>query len=136
MEASSTQLIADIKWVNLIQIVPKKIGVIVIRNDNCEMVSARTSTSQHMCIDYWKLNKVTKETIFHCHLQTKFQRVAGMNNTVLQMTIPRTIKQKLSQKIRRKLLSAATLVPSLLKKCHLDYTMPHYFPIKHDQYFH
>jgi hypothetical protein len=56
--------ISDSEWVSLVQVVPKKGGMIVIRNDKNELTPQRTVTGWRMCIDYRKLNKATWKDYF------------------------------------------------------------------------
>jgi hypothetical protein len=51
--------ISDSEWVNLVQVVPKKGEMTVIRNEKNELIPQRTVTGWWMCIDYRKLNKAT-----------------------------------------------------------------------------
>jgi hypothetical protein len=52
------------EWVSPIQVVPKKGGMIVVKNEKNELIPHRTVTGWQMCIDYRKLNKVTKKDHF------------------------------------------------------------------------
>jgi hypothetical protein len=45
-------------------VVPKKGGMIVIRNEKNELIPHRTVTSFRMCIDFQKLNKATQNYLF------------------------------------------------------------------------
>jgi hypothetical protein len=54
------------EWVSPVQVVPKKEGMTVVRNEKNELVSQRTITSWRMCIDYRKLNKQQRRITFHC----------------------------------------------------------------------
>jgi hypothetical protein len=56
--------ISDSEWVSLVQVVPKKGGMIVIRNVKNELIPQRTVTSWRMCIDYQKFNKATRKDHF------------------------------------------------------------------------
>jgi hypothetical protein len=56
--------IYDSEWVSPVQVVPKKGGMIVIRNERNELIPQRTVTSWRMCIDYQKLNKATRKGHF------------------------------------------------------------------------
>jgi len=38
------------------QVVPKKWGTTIVKNERDELISIRTVTRWHMCIDYRKLN--------------------------------------------------------------------------------
>jgi hypothetical protein len=51
--------VSNIEWVSLIQVVPKKGGMIVIRNEKNELIPQQTVPSLQMCIEYQKLNKAT-----------------------------------------------------------------------------
>jgi hypothetical protein len=46
--------IANSKWVSPTQVVPKKSGVTVVKNENNELVPIRIQTRWRMCIDYRK----------------------------------------------------------------------------------
>ena len=46
------------------QVVPKKSGVTVVTNANNELISAIVTTGWRVCIDYRKLNSVTRKYHF------------------------------------------------------------------------
>ena len=52
--------ILDSSWVSPVQVVPKKGGMTVVRNNKNELLPTRTATGRRVCIDYRKLNKATK----------------------------------------------------------------------------
>jgi hypothetical protein len=54
------------EWVSPVQVVLKKGGMTVIRNEKNELIPQRTVTNWWMCIDYRKLNKATRKD--HCLL--------------------------------------------------------------------
>jgi hypothetical protein len=54
----------DSEWVNPVQVVPEKGGMTIILNEKNELIPQRTITGWRMCIDYQKLNKVLRKTIF------------------------------------------------------------------------
>jgi len=56
--------ISDSKWVSPVQVVPKKGGLTVVKNDKNEFIATRTITGWRMCIDYRKLNKTTRKDHF------------------------------------------------------------------------
>ena len=56
--------ISDSKWVSPTQVVPKKSGLTVITNDQAEEVPTRLQTRWRVCIDYRRLNVVTKKDHF------------------------------------------------------------------------
>ena len=47
-----------------VHVVPKKAGVTVTMNDKGEEIQTRLPTKWRVCIDYWKLNTVTKKDHF------------------------------------------------------------------------
>ena len=64
LKARIIYAISDNSWVNLVQVVPKKGGMIVVRNKNNERIFIQTVTGWRVCIDYWKLNKATRKDHF------------------------------------------------------------------------
>ena len=56
--------ISDSKWVSPTQVVPKNSRVTVVKNDANELVPTRVVTGWRMCIDYRKLNLVTRKDHF------------------------------------------------------------------------
>ncbi|CAN6566290.1 unnamed protein product [Malus baccata var. baccata] len=51
--------ISDSHWVSPVQVVSKKSGVTVVKNDENELVPTRIQTGWRVCIDYRKLNATT-----------------------------------------------------------------------------
>lgn len=52
------------EWVSPVQVVPKKGGMTVVKNNKNELISQRIVTGWRMCIDYRKINKATKKNHF------------------------------------------------------------------------
>jgi hypothetical protein len=70
--------ISDSKWVSPTQVVPKKSGVTVVENENNELIPTRVTTSWRVCIDYRKLNSVTRKDHFPLPFMDQIlERVAG-----------------------------------------------------------
>ncbi|GKE01165.1 reverse transcriptase domain-containing protein [Tanacetum coccineum] len=57
----------DSPWVSHVEVVPKKGGMIVVKNEKNERIPQRTVTGWRVCIDYHKLNNVTQK--YHFPLQ-------------------------------------------------------------------
>ena len=53
--------ISDSPWVSPVPLVPKKGGFTVIRNEKNELIPTRTMIEWRVCIDYRKLNTVTRK---------------------------------------------------------------------------
>ncbi|KAJ4717036.1 DNA-directed DNA polymerase [Melia azedarach] len=70
--------ISDSTWVSLTQVVPKKSGVTVVKNENNELIPTRTTAGWRMCIDYRKLNSMTRKDHFPLPFMDQIlERVAG-----------------------------------------------------------
>ncbi|RVX22748.1 hypothetical protein CK203_008347 [Vitis vinifera] len=71
--------ISDSSWVSPTQVVPNKHEIIVVKNDQGELILTRLTTSWQVCIDFRKLNPVTKKDHFPLpFLDQVLERVAAM----------------------------------------------------------
>src|SRR5215204_2423928 len=61
LEAGIIYPIADSRWVSPVHCVPKKGGMTVVPNDNDELIPQRIVVGYRMCIDFRKVNKLTKK---------------------------------------------------------------------------
>ncbi|KAI4310899.1 hypothetical protein MLD38_035843 [Melastoma candidum] len=64
LDAGIIYPISDSNWVSPVQCVPKKGGMTVISNDKNELIPTRTITGWRACMDYHKLNNLTKKDHF------------------------------------------------------------------------
>ena len=64
LNAGIIYAISDSSWVSLVQVVPKKGGMTVVKNDNNEFIPTRTVTGWRVCMDCHKLNKATRKDHF------------------------------------------------------------------------
>ena len=78
LDAGIIYPISDSKWVSPTQVVPKKSGITVVKNEKGEIIPTRVPSSWRMCIDYRKLNAVTRKDHFPLpFLDQILERVAG-----------------------------------------------------------
>jgi hypothetical protein len=61
LDASIIYPIADSRWVSPVHCVPKKGGTTLVPNENNELIPQRVVVGYRMCIDFRKVNKVTKK---------------------------------------------------------------------------
>jgi len=80
LEAGLIYPILDSSWVSPIQVVPKKGGTTVIKNDKDELIPTRTVTGWRMCIDYRKLNEATRKDHYWLpFLDQMLERLTGIS---------------------------------------------------------
>ena len=78
LDAGIIYAISDSKWVSPVQVVPKKSGITVIKNEDNELVPTRVQTGWRMCIDYRKLNSATRKDHFPLpFMDQMLERLAG-----------------------------------------------------------
>ena len=64
LQAGIIYPISDSTWVSPTQVVPKKYEVTTVRNEKGEEVPTRLTTGWRVCIDYRRLNEVTRKYHF------------------------------------------------------------------------
>ena len=70
--------ISDSNWVSPVQVVPKKIGITIVKNQTDELVPTRIQNGWRVCIDYRKLNVVTCKDHFPLpFIDQMLERLAG-----------------------------------------------------------
>ncbi|XP_039145608.1 uncharacterized protein LOC120282833 [Dioscorea cayenensis subsp. rotundata] len=70
--------ISDSAWVSLTQVVLKKGGMTVVRNERNELIPTRTVTGWLLCIDYRRLNDATQKNHFSLlFIDQMLERLAG-----------------------------------------------------------
>ncbi|XP_038976409.1 uncharacterized protein LOC113461320 [Phoenix dactylifera] len=78
LDAGIIYPISDSLWISPVQVVPKKGGMTVVHNENNELIPTRTVTGWRVCIDYRKLNSVTRKDHFPLpFLDQVLERLAG-----------------------------------------------------------
>jgi hypothetical protein len=61
LDAGIIYPITDNRWVSHVHCVPKKGGMTVVPNENNKLILQRVVVGYRMCIDFRKVNKVTKK---------------------------------------------------------------------------
>jgi hypothetical protein len=70
--------ITDSKWVAPIHVVPKKTGIMLVKNKNDELIPTHISSGWRMCVDYKKLNLATRKDHFPLPLMDQMlERLTG-----------------------------------------------------------
>ena len=70
--------ISNSNWVSPVQVVPKKSGITVVKNEDDQLVLTRVQTGWRECIDYRKLNDMTRNDHFPLpFIDQMLERLAG-----------------------------------------------------------
>ena len=78
LQAGIIYPISNSPWVSPTQVVPKKSEITVVQNDKGKEVSTRLTTCWRVCIDYKRLNAVTKNDHFPLRfIDQVLERVSG-----------------------------------------------------------
>ena len=78
LQAGIIYPISDSTWVSPTQVVPKKSGVTTVKNEKGEELSTRLTTSWRVCVDYRRLNEVTRKDHFPLpFIDQLLERVSG-----------------------------------------------------------
>ncbi|XP_054807358.1 uncharacterized protein LOC129309679 [Prosopis cineraria] len=73
--------ISDSQWVSPVQVVPKKSGITVVKNEKNELIPMRVQNSWRMCIDYRKLNDATRKDHFPLpFIDQMLEKLAGKSH--------------------------------------------------------
>ncbi|RVW74551.1 Retrovirus-related Pol polyprotein from transposon opus [Vitis vinifera] len=68
LQAGIIYPISDSPWVSPTQVVLKKSGITMVQNEKGEEIATRLTSGWRVCIDYRKLNVVTRKDHFHSRL--------------------------------------------------------------------
>ncbi|GJV72138.1 DNA-directed DNA polymerase [Tanacetum coccineum] len=78
LDAGLIYPISDSPWVSPVHCVPKKGGITVVKNEENELIPTRLVTGWRVCIDYRKLNDVTRKDHFPLpFMDQMLERLAG-----------------------------------------------------------
>ena len=122
LQAGIIYPISDSTWVSPTQVVPKKSGITVVKGEKGDEVSTRLTTGWRVCIDYRKLNTVTRKDHFPLPFMDQvLERVSGHPFYCFLDGILGIFKQRLMWRTRRRLPSLVHSTPMLIGGCLLDY---------------
>ena len=78
LQAGIIYPISDSTWVSPTQVVPKKSGVTTVKNEKGKELSTRLTTGWRVCIEYRRLNEVTRKDHFPLpFIDQLLERVSG-----------------------------------------------------------
>jgi hypothetical protein len=78
LDAGIIYPISDSKWVSLIHVVPKRVGLMAVKNQDNELVPACIQSGWRVCTDYRKLNAATRKNHFPLpFIDQMVERLAG-----------------------------------------------------------
>ncbi|RVW25089.1 Gag-Pol polyprotein [Vitis vinifera] len=78
LQAGIIYPISDSPWVSPTQVVPKKSGITVVQNEKGRRITTRLTSGWRVCIDYRKLNAVTRKDHFPLpFIDQVLERVSG-----------------------------------------------------------
>jgi hypothetical protein len=97
--------ISDSKWVSPIHVVPKRVGLTIVKNKDNELVPTRIQSGWRMCIDYRRLNVATRKDQFSVpFIDQMVERLARDKNIVaFWMVILDITRSQWTSKTRRRL---------------------------------
>ncbi|XP_057417391.1 uncharacterized protein LOC130711664 [Lotus japonicus] len=81
LQAGIIYPISDSPWVSPVQVVPKKTGLTVVKNERNELIPTRVQNSWRVCIDYRRLNQATRKDHFPLpFIDQMLERLAGKSH--------------------------------------------------------
>jgi hypothetical protein len=105
LDAGIIYPIVDSRWVSPVHCIPKKGGITVVPNENNELIPQRVVVGYMMCIDFRKVNKVTKKDHYPLpFIDQMLERLSKKTHFcffVFLMVILVSLKLLLKSKIKR-----------------------------------
>ncbi|KAL6321441.1 hypothetical protein AAG906_016540 [Vitis piasezkii] len=111
--------ISDSPWVSPTQVVPKKSGITVVKNERGEEITTRLTSGWRVCIDYRKLNAVTRKDHFPLpFIDQVMERVSDIHSIVSWMGIRRMSFGLCNAPLHSKDVYALKRTGAQSEKCH------------------
>ena len=111
-------------WVSPTQVVPKKSRLTTVRNEKKEEVPTRLTTGWRVCIDYKRLNEVTRKDHFPLPFMDQLLERMGTPSTPFWMAIQATSRSKYQQRTKKRLPSPVHFGLMPIEECPSVYAMP------------
>ncbi|RVW66913.1 hypothetical protein CK203_064087 [Vitis vinifera] len=125
LQAGIIYPISDSPWVSPTQVVPKKSGITVVQNDKGEEVSTHLTSSWRVCIDYRKLNVVTRIDHFLLpFIDQVLERVSGHLFYYFLDGYSRYFQIEIDVEDHEKTISHVHSKPTHTEECLSTYAMP------------
>ncbi|GJR37052.1 hypothetical protein Tco_1212736 [Tanacetum coccineum] len=122
LDAGLIYLILDSPWVSLVQVIPEKGGMTVVKNEKDKLIPQRAVTGWRVCIDYRKLNDATPKDHFllYC-IDQMLEQLAGHEYNCFLDGFSGYFQIPITQKIKKILHSLVHMALLPTKGCHSDY---------------
>ena len=121
LQAGIIYPIFDSTWVSPTQVVPKKSGVTIVKNEKGEEFSTRLTIGLRVCIDYRRLNEVTRKDNFPLlFIDQLLERVSGHPFYCLLDGYLGYFHIEIAQKIKKRSPLLVHLAPMLTEGCLFD----------------
>ncbi|RDY07768.1 hypothetical protein CR513_08073, partial [Mucuna pruriens] len=112
------------KWVSPMQVVPKKSGMNVMKNQQDELVAMRIQNSSRVCIDYRRLNQETHKDHFPLpFIDQVLEKLSGKSHYCFLDGFFGYMQIHIAPEINTRPPSLAHLVPLHTLACSLAYAM-------------
>ena len=116
--------ISDSPWVSLVHVVPKKAGITVTTNGKGEELQMRLLMKWRVCIDFQKLNAVTKKDHFPLpFIDQILDKLSGQEYYCFLNGYSGHNNWRFTPIIRRRISLHVLLALIHFNACHLDYVM-------------
>ena len=124
LDAGMIYPISDSAWVSPVQVVPKKGGMTVIKNEKNELIPTRKVTGWRVCIDCRKLNDATRKDHFPLpFIDQMIEKLSGHEYYCFLDVILDITKYLLHLKTKKRQHSHALMVHLHIGECLLVYVM-------------